>query len=44
MGDWRAGHREPIESGLLIGEESAGKPRTVILCKATFDSLIIKMN
>ena len=42
--DQGKGHSEPIVTGLLIGEKSVGKPGVVILCKATCDWLIIKMN
>ena len=37
------GHREPIVPGLLIGAKKCREARA-ILCKATCDWLIIKMN
>ena len=39
-----SGHSEPIVTGLLIGAKKGRKPGVVILCKATYDWLIIKMN
>ena len=38
------GHREPTVTGLLIGAKRVGKPGEAILCKATCDWLMIKIN